>query len=164
MSFFRKIGLVGLTFLLDAVFFSRIEIFGGTVDFALAVVVVVAMVEGSFYATTFALLIGIMEDLVFARYFGVRSLGLFLLAYTTAETSKKMLDLTPAKVWIRIALGYFLVRFSVYMLNVYLGIYFSMRGFSVTSALWSACLTGFSGLLFYLLFARGKRRKIYYGF
>lgn len=89
MNILRKIGFLVLTFLLDAVLFSRIEILGGTVDFTLAVIAVIAMVDGTLGATTFALILGILEDFVFARYFGVRTLGLFLFAYVIAEISKK---------------------------------------------------------------------------
>lgn len=164
MKTLRKIGLIVLTFILDAALFSRVEIFGGTVDFTLAVIAVVAMLEGTLSATTIALILGILEDFVFARYFGVRTLGLFLFAYVIAEISKKMLDLTAVKVWSRIVIGDFVVHFFIYALNAYLGVYLSMRGFKPTSALSGAVLTSLAGLFFYFLYARGKKRKMYYGF
>lgn len=164
MKTLRKIGLIAITFVLNATLFSRIEIFGGTVDFTLAVIAVVALLEGTLSAATLALILGILEDLVFARYFGVRTLGLFLFAYVLAEISKKMLDLTAVKVWLRIAVGDFAVHFFIYALNAYLGVYLTMRGFKLTSALSGAVLTGFVGLFFYFVYARGKKRKMYYGF
>lgn len=164
MNILRKIGFLVLTFLLDAVLFSRIEILGGTVDFTLAVIAVIAMVDGTLGATTFALILGILEDFVFARYFGVRTLGLFLFAYVIAEISKKMLDLTVLRVWLWIVIGHLVVHFSIYALNTYLGVYFSMHGWKFIPALSGAVLTGFAGLLFYFIYARGKRRKMYYGF
>lgn len=164
MSTLRRIGLIVLTFILDATLFSRIEIFGGTVDFTLAVIAVVAMLEGPLSATTLALILGILEDLVFARYFGVRTLGLFLFAYVIAEFSKKFLDLNAAKVWLWVAIGHFAVHFFIHALNAYLGVYLSMRGFQFTSAFSGAVLTGLAGLFFYFIYAPGKRRKMYYGF
>lgn len=164
MSTLRRIGLIVLTFILDATLFSRIEIFGGTVDFTLAVIAVVAMFESTLSATTLALILGILEDLVFARYFGVRTLGLFLFAYVIAEISKKLLDLNAVKVWFWIAIGHFIVHFFVYALNAYLGVYLSMHGYKLTAALSGALLTGLAGIFFYFIYAPGKRRKMYYGF
>lgn len=164
MRVFRRIGLIVLTFILNATLFSKIEIFGGTVDFTLAIITVVAMLEGTLSATTLALILGMMEDLVFARYFGVRTLGLFLFAYVVAEVSKTHLDLNAVKVWIWSAFGHFAVHLFVYALNAYLGVYLSMHGLELTAALSGAVLTGLVGLLFYFIYAPGKRRKMYYGF
>ena len=153
-----------LNVLFQATVFSRIEILGVHPNVSIPLIIVFSAIDGTGVGSAFALATGLIEELLFSRVIGVRTLIYFIVAYTIGERSKKI-NIRNTKPLIGFAVLATLISFlGNHLIFGYFGEPASLRYlFSKPIPLemiWNIGLT----LLFYHYYGKGRVRKNYYGF
>lgn len=79
MNKFKTFIVIFISFILQSTVFSKVDIFGANINLIIAMTIALSLILGSKIGAYSGLIVGLLEDLMFADIIGIRALSYFLI-------------------------------------------------------------------------------------